>query len=667
MFRPPADNFFLKVKGCFGTPFFISGHMTILNIKTTPRLFFLCGAFVVLLVGAVYAPVLNNEYVWDDLSLFVNSPVLRDVHDVGSWWSGVSRPILPDTTYFRPAVLSTFVVEFFGGRVNPALSHLVNLMLFLANVTLTGLLVVSVQGWKSDIGKLVAITSGMLFYGLHPANTEATAWVSGRFDLMVTLAGLLYLLSDKLLSGYGRLLLMGVAYFIACNSKEMAVVFPIVYVCLRCICSVDKMEPGKTLDVANILDRRFVSGLFVTLVSGCAYLVIRGATMPSLLHADKYVAQNLDLVGHVVYVFRALWFYISMVTWPFGAVSPQHPLGVADIGLVDLYKALGAALILVGVSWCAVKARHPRLRRWCIFLLLAMISLLPVLHVVPLTIGGNIGHERFLTWPLCLIALLVADFSAYMVERRNAIYRWLVGVALSGWLICSAAVVESVLPKWRSDVTLWNWAYSVHPDSGYVQASLMNAFFKNRMFDNAEETGKDILARAKGSPPLDVVVSLAQVDLEKMRIADGVSKLLVVEAAVKSEGWAQKLLNDGGSTSRVKAVRSHLYGLLSGAYLMDGQSERALAYARMAVKTFPESPNAKFVLARAEYAVGNWEFGQMNFYTALREVSEIDRKGPLAAREKFLSQKCEVITDLLKDVCTRWRDDIERHSVRAVP
>lgn len=603
------------------------------------------GVLVVVIVAVIYAPTLKHAYVWDDLALFVNSPLLRDVHDAASLWRGVSKPILPETTYFRPAVLGTFILEFWGNKIDPSISHLVNLSLFLLNVGLVGVLASSMH--KSgrvtwSFGVIVA----MLFYGIHPAHTEVVAWVSGRFDLLVSTCGLLLLIADHRLDGRLRLAAMACAYMAACASKEMAVVFPLAYVSLYA-------ARRASFSRSVFLEKRLLSGLASMAVAGLAYLMIRVLAMPALLHADKHVLASFDFGGRCVYVLRAIWFYLQALLLPFFEISPQHPLPANGFIAEDYLKGLGALLFILSVVFLFL--RHSNARFILGMLLLYVASLAPVVHIIPLTIGGNIGHERFMAWPLVFPALAVSRLvdGAFISSKLMKIAGSLV---LISWLFAALITDVKTVPHWRDEVSLWSWAYGMHPQSGYVQASLVSALFKRGSYGEAEALGIEILGRDPARVPLDVLVTMAQIDVARGRADAALEKMLRVDAYLDSPAWVRQFTATGGSEKRRIAIRRHLDGLLSGAYLARGDVSKALRHARRGVEGLPKSPNAYLNLARAEYAADNWVVAEAYFNDALDGISEVDRQGPLASRAAFLEDRCARSDVVMPHVCEKWRE-----------
>ena len=60
---------------------------------------------VLAIVGLAFWQSTHFGYVWDDNSLFLNTPDLRSP---GLIWHALWQPILPGTTYMRPLVLASF-------------------------------------------------------------------------------------------------------------------------------------------------------------------------------------------------------------------------------------------------------------------------------------------------------------------------------------------------------------------------------------------------------------------------------------------------------------------------------------------------------------------------------------------------------------------------------
>ena len=86
---------------------------------------------LILLVFIIYYPSLKNDYVWDDVIIFVDRSFWHSDHN---FWYMISQPVLDGTSYFRPLVFATFVAEFKLWGLKPFISHFINICILSFNV-----------------------------------------------------------------------------------------------------------------------------------------------------------------------------------------------------------------------------------------------------------------------------------------------------------------------------------------------------------------------------------------------------------------------------------------------------------------------------------------------------------------------------------------------------
>ena len=129
-----------------------------------------------------YYAVINNDFVWDDETYVYQYPYIREFS-----WSGAFFQHFLNFNYYRPLPLLTFALDYGLSGGQPWLFHLTNLLFHIVNTVLVVFLTqrVVIQNNPTTTRNLALLTG--LFYGLHPVLVEPVAWISGRFDLMVTL------------------------------------------------------------------------------------------------------------------------------------------------------------------------------------------------------------------------------------------------------------------------------------------------------------------------------------------------------------------------------------------------------------------------------------------------------------------------------------------------
>lgn len=131
--------------------------------------------------------------------------------------------------YFRPLVLLSFIAENSVAGIDARLFHLTNLLLHALNSFLVVLLAQKLwpEPAPAEEGSRswTAVLAGLL-YGLHPALLEGVAFISSRFDLLLTSALLLARWADGALRTRSRrALAVGGSFFLAALAKERAATF----------------------------------------------------------------------------------------------------------------------------------------------------------------------------------------------------------------------------------------------------------------------------------------------------------------------------------------------------------------------------------------------------------------------------------------------------------
>lgn len=593
------------------------------------------------LIGWLYGPVLGFDYVWDDRALFVNSAGLRQLDGL---WQAVAQPILPGTTYFRPAVLLSFAAEFLTFGVSPALSHSINLLLHIANTALVGLLAfLMFSAQASQQVRLIRASVAMLLYGLHPALIEPTTWVAGRFDLMVTFFVLAGILAAHTLNGALRIVVVCLLFFLAALSKEMAATFPALLLLWLWAnrYSHDRLDTF----IAQTWRRgewRLIAAIVMT---GLAYLALRYWNFAVLTHEDAEVAAKLDFWRHLAFVGHTIVFYARMVLWPFSDLNPQHPLDPADLTPLDI----GFGTAVLGFAMLAALLVLRSHRPSALLILGGLISLLPVLHLIPLTTGGNIGHERFLTLPLVFFVLALVRLPLQVAGLSDAMritLPRLISLALVGWCFVSIMNLKVTIPLWRNELSLWSWAYQRHSDFPFVQFSLAGAAIRYGQFELAERVFNEAEERGNMSPRLKALYGqfLARTHHPREAIDQ-------IEAALAEDFKPHEEVLARGIELSQANIERRTYG--RGWYMLFAYT--ALAEAGIAIKDFDyalrmseislfyqrDYPPANFSRALALYGLDRLDEAEAAFNHALTLYLADGRHDASVIRQNFLKQLCE--------------------------
>lgn len=430
--------------------------------------------------ASLYWQVLGFEYVWDDSLLFLDKTAL--VNDTLSW-KLLADPVLPGTSYLRPLVFLTLYAEFHAFGQNPEISHAINLLIYMCNTLLVFFISQKLAALIHRPNSMVLAWISAVIYAAHPSLVESTAWVAGRFDLMATffiLAAITVYIHKPGPLKVARSLVIVFLMSGAVLSKELGAVLPAVLLCVWfAMQATDRKWTGNEGYIRKAVSENRIVLLLSIFVLGI-YVLLRKNSIGGIYHSAWSIEYLREMVVKNLLPLEAIKFYFVKVFFPFSSINPLHPLlELNPHGGFETISSFVAAVALVSlVFWCVAK-KSPA--AWIFSG--GMVCLLPVLHLVPLSTGGNIGHERFLTTPLALfcasISLINYEAIARFVGLQNKSLSRLLLIAGGGWIVIAVLTTYTVQSIWSSDLHLWNWAYHKHPNFSFARYNYMYGALKS--------------------------------------------------------------------------------------------------------------------------------------------------------------------------------------------
>jgi protein O-mannosyl-transferase len=538
-----------------------------------------------ILAAIAYLPTLGNSFVWDDVNFIVDNPAAHHLSDLpsalsrGYGWvpSGATGP--DASIYFRPVVTlaNTVTWTISGGR--PGLFHLHNLLAHAATAGLLAILA-SMLGLSQGAALLVGAC-----FALHPASSEAVAWISGRTDVF---AAFFTLLSLVLLVGWrsSRLsrwpkaaipALVSASVFLALASKESAAV-------LLVLVPLVLLRPGR-------LDRMGsepaaggrTRGLYAAWIASAAgaglYLILRfGVLGAGALGGRRALPDRGDLLSRALLGGNLLLSYLArlivprpLTVEPPPALTQAHP--PVFLGLLGLLLLLAA-----GSLWLLWIRRRSSAPAVVLGLGLFLLGLLPVLQFIS---TGEIYGERFLYLPSAGLFLLLGSLSDGWL-RRGGGRAWIVLAVLGlPWVI----LLQARLPAWKDELSLFSSAVRVHPQSARALANLGSAQSKLGLLAEADKNLAEAVRLDPKDPWKHAQYGSLLVNLG--RAEEGTRELESV--------WA------GGLRSRT--LRKNL-GI---GWIRTGRYAEAAQILQEAVDLDPQDPSLVESLAMAERKLGNRE------------------------------------------------------------
>ncbi len=435
-----------------------------------------------LITAAVYAPTLGAPFVWDDLLLIAESPRVRSL----DWGATFLRPFWLGTVgvdatnvYFRPLSTLSYQLDFKLHADNPAGYHLTNVAWhLLASALLFALL-------RRRGGSVALSFVLMLLWSLSPRLTEATAWVSGRTDVLCAVFVLLALLVHRP-GSLPRLAVAAGFAFAALLSKEAGV---------AALVALGLLElGGGSVERA----RRAALGwrlavLAAPLLAYAALRFVAGALTPG-------DGLSLSVGGRALAVLEALGRYAFML------VNPLQPRSLMGQLLAPTWPFViaGAGVVVLGAL---------ALRRWgkpsyetLAFASLAAVPLAMVLHFVALPVSV-VAADRYLYLPLAGVLLASVPALSAVLARQPRLM--LAPLAL---VVACGARTASRVADYTDTTRFWLAAAEHAPTHAEAISSLGSIAYRAGLWDEAFA----LYARAANLPGNRSLVSLDNAALVAM-------------------------------------------------------------------------------------------------------------------------------------------------------
>jgi hypothetical protein len=562
---------------------------------------------IILVILLLYGQVLSFDYTWDD-----NFIIGLRLTEKPLSFAELGRPFMQGLLYFRPLAILTFSMDVYVAGHDPGFSHGVNLVLHILNALLVFVVCKCILERIGRASSIHAPFFAALIYAVHPAMTEATAWISGRFDLLATFFILGATWAYVGLQGkWLKITLVSLLMFLALLCKETGALFPAAILCVgAALHAPSGAERGKTF-YSGIL-RENAALLSSLMIVFFIYLALRLQAQGDA-YFQKFDRFNLTYLGEKSFLaLETIKFYLRQAFFPFHGIGAQHPISyaVSPWSMTDILGNIATLLIMATVIVFAVR-KHSR-SAWIFLCGLAYLFL--VLHIVPIYIGKNLGHERFLATPLAFWAIAIAlarydkvinsprlrqFFSSQRIPSAQSL-AWLLA---AWWILFTIFATFLHIPDWKNDLTLWSRVYFLYPDDKYTQYQYFSTMLQEGLIDRAEEELK-ALKEKNGGLDFDVQILYGNVLVQK-RDAEGLNYLEGVIRSVRQfqiheqENPEELLRAESLQATQVLGLAAFGHASYSEAVLLfENDPGKALEYAEIArwyASAISQSEEAGFV------------------------------------------------------------------------
>jgi tetratricopeptide (TPR) repeat protein len=426
--------------------------------KTKPLL------LIALVVFAAYAPALRDGFVWDDQALVLRDPLIR------SWRlipEGFQHFLFTDATpsdFYRPMQRLTYTLEYCAVSFRPAVFHFTSIFCHLAAtfafyffaIELLRLLNAN-KKWRDRVALIATI-----LWAVHPINSSAVIYVSGRADPLAAafgFAGLYCALRSLRTNQTSRALLIVMAtaaFMLSALSKEIGLIYPVLWLVIVLI--------GATWDA-----RRNATGvlIFVSVV----YFSLR---LPAEHVALPQSNAPLPLLVRPILVARAVAEYAGVLIFPRNLYMDRdvetHPAGFARSSVTEVswreLQTLAGLLLIGGAIYAIVRFRKDNAILVCE--ILTLLSYLPVSGIFALnaTVAEHWLYlpSAFLFLTLCLI------IHGFLEKRQNVSNMFVPAASLCVTLLAARTFARTF--DWKDQRTFLERNVSHGGDSSRMLTNL---------------------------------------------------------------------------------------------------------------------------------------------------------------------------------------------------
>ncbi|HLV01369.1 MAG TPA: hypothetical protein VKZ59_08890, partial [Acidobacteriota bacterium] len=409
---------------------------------------------------ALYLQTLQFGFVFDDVTLILQNPAVVNLN-----WSELLA-----IDGYRPVRTFTYGVNYLLGGQNPVGYHLFNIVLHGLNGILVWLLV-----WSLTRSDLAAGVAG-LFFVIHPAQTAAVAYISGRKDLLATFfiligCNLFLHYRQQLREGWRWRIALIAVFALALLSKEVAIVFPALLMLLASFSS--RGVPGTSNSqgmmrsmMLSVRRHLLLYSLLLVLASIAAYWAL-------------FVSEASRKVGfwggtfqtNLGTSFKLFVHYLKLVPVPYPLVADYTgSTKLVSGGFFEFSTLFSVAVTIVFVAVALMLLRRrPLLSTGMLWF---GISLAPVLQLIPF---HELAADHFMYLPLVGISLILGRSAQVLVEKGLRIPVW-TGVGAVMVLFTLLSFLR--IPVWANELTLWEATLEQAPESYRANVNLGYLYFE---------------------------------------------------------------------------------------------------------------------------------------------------------------------------------------------
>lgn len=583
---------------------------------------------IALLTALVFSSALENQFVdWDDYTYVVENPYVLQP----SWENIAELWRRPVSLNYHPITMTSLALnaKWLGTEAWGFIA--VNILFHALNSFLVFLLV-----WRWSKGQLWASAFAALLFGLHPMHVESVVWVSERKDVLYVFFFLLGLLSYE---RYWRekaqkwLRLCFGLFLLACLSKAMAVVFPVVLLLVDYWHGRDFKQKKLYIEKIPFFIGSIFFGLMALSVQGGGdFGGLLTITENSRAIADADAFSLLQRLQFASYGFVQ---YLVLFLFPTG-LSVYYPYP----NLEDVYTGWFVVspflflLLWIAVFWARKRSKLPLFGFGFYFVTVALVLQF-------LSVGVVVMANRYTYLPYLGLAFL-AGMAISMLLKKSPQLLPLYWGGLVGLVLFWGLLSRERIAVWQNSDTLWSSVIEQYPEEEHAYSLRGNYYGKLSAQTNNTQERQILLQKALAD--FNQAIALGS---QRYQVYEGMGNVYgsmgQPQQALEAYEKAVQLAPDKGSLYLNRAIAHSMLGNRAAAFadydkalqilpqkagfiamnrgglhLGAGDYQQALADFNIAVQQLPNNPRSWFNRGNTYLQMGQRDAAKRDYEQALR-------------------------------------------------
>lgn len=524
----------------------------------------------------VYLNSLGNGFVFDDHDLVLDNRLLRGVANI---------PRVLAYTY-RPIRDISYIFDFALWGENPLGFHLTNTVIHAVNTVLVFLLMRRITGARVTAALAAAI------FAVHPIQTDAVAYVSGRRDVLFAtfyIASFFSYIESKRRRSWGLFALFLILWALSLMTKEMAASLPLVILVWNfCHSWRDQAagwwrKLGSSAGQALAADK-WLYALLAIAAGGYAFLMVFVRHASVRASADQFDYWGGSFYHSTLTVVRVHAWYLKQLILP---TPVAQYFGAFEISTSILDWRVLLSLVVISGVVAAAFYLIPRRPLISFGILSYFAMLIPVSQLIP---HHELVADHYLYLPIMSFGLVVA-LGVDEVARRVPRFAKLAYATIAALLVTASVLTVLRNRDWKDEFTVWSANYAAVPNSPRAAFNL-GAEYLNRNPKKAEELFRRSLEIDPTYAP--TYTALAQLYLSQNRL--GECEQLISNGLALPDSRIRSFI-----TRSPERFRSQLTTALAAVKGKQGDQRRGEELLKEAIRLYPANPDPYMFLSTVVY------------------------------------------------------------------